>query len=137
MTAPDRDELLVIVDARNVMRSRWPNIPEDRFLDLTRAWADADGARVVAVFDGRAPESRVGTHELDGRITVVGTGAGSADDWIAEHTVELGRDGTRLWLVTSDRELRERVHARVERTIGSGSFAAQLEELETSPGRPT
>jgi len=123
------DEPVVLVDARNVMRSRWPNIRDERFLDLTRTWAEQDRARVVAVFDGRAPGQRLGVHELDGRTTVVGTGRETADDWIAEHASELAQDGSRLWLVSSDRGLRERVAGYVERMIGGGSFAGRLEDL--------
>jgi YacP-like NYN domain len=113
---------VVLVDAWNVMRSRWPNIPAERFLDLTQAWAEQEGARIVAVFDGRAPGEREG-------VTVVGTGPEIADDWIAEHASELARDGHRVWLVSSDRELRERVAGNVERVIGGGSFAGRLEAL--------
>ena len=119
----------VLVDARNVMRSRWPNIREEQFVELTRAWGEQEGARIVAVFDGRAPAEREG-------ITIVGTGRESADDWIAEHARELAEDGHRLWLVTSDRELRERVADHVERVIGGGSFATRLEALEARSGAP-
>ena len=113
---------VVLVDARNVMRSRWPNIPEERFVELTRAWAEQEGAQVVAVFDGRAPGEREG-------ITVVGTGRESADDWIAGHARDLARDGHRVWLVSSDRELKERVAGHVDSIIGGGSFAGRLEAL--------
>ncbi len=105
------------------MRSRWPNIRTDRFVELTRAWAEQEGVGVVAVFDGRAPG------ELEG-VTIVGTGSESADDWIARHASEQARDGHRLWLVSSDRGLRERVAGHVERVIGGGSFAGQLEALD-------
>ncbi len=123
------DELVVLVDARNVMRSRWPNIREDRFVELTREWAEQEGVRVVAVFDGHAPKASLGLHELDERTSTVGTGRESADDWIAEHASEMAGDGHRLWLVSSDRELRERVADHVERVIGGGSFAGRLEAL--------
>ena len=111
---------LVLVDARNVIRSRWPNLREERFLELTRAWAEEEGVRAIAVFDGQAPD------ELDG-LSVVGTGPGSADDWIADYAREA--DDV-LWLVSSDRGLRARVAGRVERVIGGGAFATRLEALE-------
>jgi hypothetical protein len=126
------DEPLVLVDARNVMRSRWPNIREDRFVELVREWAEQEEARVVAVFDGRAPGEAVeavGVHELDGRTSIVGTGGESADDWIAEHAREMAQDGQELWLVSSDRGLRDRVADHVDRVIGGGSFAGRLEAL--------
>jgi hypothetical protein len=126
-----RDEPLVLVDARNAMRSRWPNFREDRFLDLTRAWGEREGVRLVVVFDGRAPGERLGVHELDERTTVVGTGGEIADDWIAEHAPTL-RD--RVWLVSSDRGLRARVSDHVERVLGGGSFAGRLEAIERDRG---
>ena len=124
------DEPTVLVDARNVIRSRWPNLPEDRFLELTRSWAEREGARALIVFDGPAPGGRVGVHELDARATVVGTGRESADDWIAEHAERMARERGRLWLVSSDRGLRERVAPHVEHVIGGGAFAGRLQELD-------
>ena len=50
----------VLVDARNVLRSRWPNIPEDELVDRARRWAEREDARVHLVFDGRAPGGLVG-----------------------------------------------------------------------------
>jgi hypothetical protein len=67
----------------------------------------------MLVFDGRAPIEAA---------DVVGTGAESADDWIAR---EAGRF-VPYWLVTSDRELRSRAGRAAERVIGGGSFAAEL-----------
>jgi hypothetical protein len=63
------------------------------------------------VFDGDAPAG------------AVGTGGESADDWIARRAREL--DGS-YWLVTSDRELRERAGRRAERMIGGGAFLREL-----------
>jgi hypothetical protein len=123
-------EPIVLVDARNVVRSRWPNIPEDRFLELTRKWGAREGAGLLIVFDGVAPGGLLGAGKLDDRTTLVGTGRESADDWIAREAERQAVDGRRLWLVSSDRGLRERVGPYVERTIGGGSFATQLETLE-------
>jgi rRNA-processing protein FCF1 len=67
----------------------------------------------LVVFDGRAPVEAE---------DVVGTGREIADDWIA-------REAPRhvpYWLVTSDRELRERAGRNAERVIGGGSFAREL-----------
>ena len=76
-----------------------------------RAWADGEEADTEVVFDGRAPAGGIAT------------GAESADDWIARRATELVGP---LWLVTSDRELRERVGERAERIVGGGTFAAML-----------
>jgi hypothetical protein len=103
----------LVVDARNVLRSQWPNIPEEELVELVRAWADREDLRPLIVFDGRAP--------VDAE-DVVGTRGESADDWIAREAAALAP----YWLVTSDRELRERAGGEAERVIGGGSFARQL-----------
>ena len=113
---------LVIVDAWNVIRSRWPNFEPDRFLRLVRLWAAQAGVEALVVFDGGAPQAPEG-------VTVVGTGADSADDWIARHAERQAEEGRRLSVVTSDRELRRRVEPYVERIIGGGAFAGELEAL--------
>ena len=103
----------VVVDARNVLRSRWPNIPEQELVDLARDWAERNGLEVLLVFDGDAPQ------QAD---DVVGTGRESADDWIAREALLYAP----YWLVTSDRELRRRAGTGAARVIGGGSFAGEL-----------
>jgi rRNA-processing protein FCF1 len=66
-------------------------------------------------------------------VKVVGTGPESADDWIAQYAEKHALEGRRLWVVTSDRELRRRVEAYVERIVGGGTFAGELEALGDSP----
>lgn len=62
------------------------------------------------------------------RAEVVFEGAESADDRIAREAA--AADGP-YWLVTSDRELRDRAGGAAERVIGGGSFAR---ELRARPG---
>jgi predicted RNA-binding protein with PIN domain len=102
---------VVLVDARNVIRSRWPNVPEAELVEHVQQWAEGEGVEAVIVFDGNAPEGAIGTK------------GESADDWIAREVREL--DGT-YWLVTSDRELRDRAGARAERILGGGAFLREL-----------
>jgi hypothetical protein len=92
----------VLVDAENVRRSRWPNVSGAQLEERARAWADANGHRIVLVWE-RAGET--------------------ADDWIARHA----REHLPYWLVTSDRELRERAGPDAERVIGGGSFLSELD----------
>jgi hypothetical protein len=106
--------LTVIVDAENVRRSVWPNLPERRLIELIREWAAGERVAALIVFDGPPPEDAA---------DVVGTGAESADDWIARSAESY----TPYWLVTSDRELRERAGARAERVVGGGSFAREIQ----------
>jgi hypothetical protein len=118
----------VLVDARNVLRSRWPNIPEDELVELARRWAVREGARVHLFFDGRAPGGLVGDRWLDEGSRVVGTGAESADDAIARTAAGWRAEGRPFRLVTSDRELCRRAGEGVE-TVGGGSFATELSRL--------
>ncbi|HUK95942.1 MAG TPA: NYN domain-containing protein [Gaiellaceae bacterium] len=113
----------VLIDARNVLRSQWPNVPEDELVRRCREWAGRHGHEVVVVFDGRAPGGVVGAEQLDGRTTLVGSGGESADDWLArEAPLYPG-----AWLVTSDRELRERAGGAAARVVGGGSFLRELD----------
>ena len=111
--------MIVLVDAPNVRRSLWPNLSPERLVELLAKWAEAEGAEAIAVFDGPAPESVAG-------VEVVGTGAESADDWIARRAADLEEP---FVLVTSDRELRERAGANADRIVGGGAFARELATL--------
>ena len=102
----------VVVDAENVRRSAWPNVSRADLVTRARAWAKREGAELLIVFDGDAPENAP---------DLVGSGRRSADDLIAE------LEGP-FWLATSDRELRDRVASRAERFLGGGSFLAELRE---------
>ena len=95
---------LVLVDAENVRRSRWPNIPANELVELCNAWAARQGVEVEVVFEAEE----------------------SADDRIALRADELAVAGRAYWLVTSDRGLRGRAGAAAERVVGGGSFASEL-----------
>jgi predicted RNA-binding protein with PIN domain len=118
--------LTVLIDGRNVLRSRWPNIPEQELVELCRSWAEARGVRAVVAFDGNAPGGLVGEEELAPHCVLVGTGAESADDWLTRAATELRTATQPFWLVTSDRELRARAGEGAEKVVGGGSFAGEL-----------
>lgn len=113
---PKKSKPLLVVDAWNVIRSRWPNFEPNQFVELVERWAAENGVEPLVVFDGEAPEA----------ATTVGTGGESADDWIARHAPRWNTLGRRLWFVTSDRELRGRISRYAERLIGGGSFGKEL-----------
>lgn len=113
--------VIVLVDARNVLRSQWPNIPEEELVRLTCEWGKEKAVRAEIVFDGRAPDGPNEDH-----CTVVGTTGESADEWLIRRAGELRDGGAQFWLVTSDRALREAASPGAERTIGGGSFANEL-----------
>jgi predicted RNA-binding protein with PIN domain len=93
----------VLVDAENVRRSLWPNIPKNELEDLARRWGADHGHEVIVVWESET----------------------SADDRIARAAAELEPP---VWVVTSDRELRERVAPHAERVLGGGSFARELRQ---------
>jgi hypothetical protein len=93
----------VLVDAENVRRSVWPNIPCEELEERCREWERRHGHEVIVVWEG----------------------AETADDRIAAEVRQLAGP---IWVITSDRELRERVEDRVERLIGGGTFARELPE---------
>ena len=81
-------------------------------VERCRSWGEANGKRVVVVFDGPPPAV----------APDLVAGEPSADDWLAEHAGEYEP----YWLVTSDRELRRRAGGRAERVVGGGTFLRQL-----------
>ncbi|MBA3734008.1 MAG: NYN domain-containing protein [Actinobacteria bacterium] len=91
----------VLVDAENVRCSLWPNMPENELVERSKAWGEQNGHGLRVVWEGSE----------------------SADDQIARLVRELDPP---VWVVTSDRELHERVRDRAERIIGGGSFASEL-----------
>jgi hypothetical protein len=91
----------VLVDAENVRRSLWPNMPAEELVERSTAWAGRGGHDVRVVWEGSE----------------------SADDQIARLVKELEPP---VWVVTSDRGLRERVRDYTDRIIGGGSFAQEL-----------
>jgi hypothetical protein len=91
----------VLVDAENVRRSLWPNIPGEELVERSEAWGRQEGHDVQLVWEGTE----------------------SGDDQIARLVKELEPP---VWVVTSDRGLRDRVRDQTDRVIGGGSFAREL-----------
>ena len=112
----------VLIDARNLQRSRWPNLSDEELVERARAWAEGNGKQIVLVFDGKAPGGVVGATELDERTTLVGSSGESADDWLIREAPHYPG----AWLVTSDRALRAAAGDKAERVIGGGGFLREL-----------
>ena len=123
---PEPGPLLVFVDARNVLRSRWPNLGEQELVDLCSRWAEAGDRVAGVVFDGSAPGGLVGEREVGEHCIVVGAGEESADEYLERAAGEARSHGRAYWLVTSDRALREVAGRGAERTIGGGTFLRDL-----------
>jgi predicted RNA-binding protein with PIN domain len=116
--------LHVIIDGRNVMRSRWPNAGERDLVEAIARWAAAHERRpiVAVVFDGTYEGEGPGMFEHDERTVVVATQGEVADDVIVREVEELRGEHEPVIVATSDRELRERVEAHGAKVIGGGSF---------------
>jgi predicted RNA-binding protein with PIN domain len=121
-TADPVEDPVVLVDAENVRRSKWPNVSRDRLVELCDAWAESNGRELVVVFDGPPPA----TAPSD-RVRLVGAAPGeTADEWLVREARALSERVERFWLVTSDRELRDLAGPYAQRTIGGGSFLREL-----------
>ncbi|MBW3547861.1 MAG: NYN domain-containing protein [Actinobacteria bacterium] len=119
-----------LVDGSNVVGSRPDGWWRDRggafaalAVELTR-FAEATGDEVAVVFDGKAPEP----YEDEDGVGVPVHWAPSADDRIVALVVA-DADPASLSVVTSDRQLAERVSARGATTTGTGSFRRRLDAL--------
>ena len=91
----------VVVDAENVRRSLWPNMPGAELEERSKAWGEEQGHQVTVVWEGNE----------------------SGDDQIVRLVRELESP---VWVVTSDRGLRERLAGRVDRLVGGGTFARNV-----------
>jgi predicted RNA-binding protein with PIN domain len=116
--------MTVLIDARNVLRSQWPNLPEEELVEQASEWARRNGHEVVLVFDGKAPGGIVGIERRNPITTLVGTGGESADDWLIREAPSYPG----AWLVTSDRALRNAAGRQASKLVGGGSFLRQLGE---------
>jgi hypothetical protein len=108
----ENERPLVVVDAENVRRSRWPNLSKPELLRRAREWAQREGVDLLVVFDGPAPEDAADV-----------ASAPHADDAIVD--IVRAHDGP-VWLATSDRELRRRVGERAVKTVGGGRFRGRI-----------
>ena len=117
---------LIVVDARNVQRSMWPNASD---LQLVRAAVDWRSRQrtehdLVLCFDGEP----AGCDEWSGSLGAVQLDASPyADDRIVEIVREAVAAGFTVEVATSDRELRRRIDAAGGSTPwGGGAFARLL-----------
>ncbi|MCY3657231.1 MAG: NYN domain-containing protein [Chloroflexi bacterium] len=127
----------IIVDGMNVIGSRPTGWWRDRdrakrnLIATLQDFADASGARVTVVLDGRplddVPE---GAHGAVDVLYAPRRGRDAADDRIVE-LVEADDEPAALVVITSDRALRERVELLGARVVGSSTFLRRVEEHST------
>jgi predicted RNA-binding protein with PIN domain len=111
---------VVLVDAENVRRSRWPNVGPVELVELVAAWTEREDVDAVVVFDGPAPE---GGPEC---VEVVGTSGETADDWITRAAAKYVAEGRPYRLATSDRGLRAAAGRSAEQIVGGGAYLQEL-----------
>jgi predicted RNA-binding protein with PIN domain len=139
--AEERDRRVTrwLVDGMNVIGSRadrWWNDPDRavrRLIDELDRYAEETGHDVTVVFDRRPRDVLPGAH---GAITVAFAsrrGRNAADHEIAEMAADDESPAT-LKVVTSDRNLADRVRHRGARVTSSGSFRRRLDQV--LEGRP-
>jgi hypothetical protein len=123
-----------IVDGNNVMGARPDGWWRDRAAAAARlagqvdAFARDAGEPVVLFFDGPRRDLRLpGDTPLETRFAP-DQGRNAADHAIAER-VEADADPGSIRVVTSDRELADRVRAAGADVEGAGRFRARLDEL--------
>jgi predicted RNA-binding protein with PIN domain len=127
-----------LVDGMNVIGSRpdrWWNDPDKairRLIDELDRYAEETHEDVTVVFDRQPRDMPAGMH---GDVTVAFAsrrGRNAADHEIAEMVGEDGSPAT-LQVVTSDRDLADRVRQRGARVASSGSFRRRLDEIIDGP----
>jgi drug/metabolite transporter (DMT)-like permease/predicted RNA-binding protein with PIN domain len=122
-----------LVDGLNVIGSRPDGWWRDRHGAMRRLTtqlgklASLTGEEVSVVFDGREPQDP--PHAPAVAVSFAPGGRGSADDRIAE-TVAADADPSSLRVVTSDRELTDRVRAAGAEVVRARSFRNRLDELD-------
>jgi predicted RNA-binding protein with PIN domain len=119
-----------IVDAMNVIGSRpdgWWNDPDEAMRDFARALDDhagSTGKDISVVFDkdpGRLPE----TSHID--VVVARRRGRNAADYEIEQLVAGAEDPQHLRVVTSDRDLADKVKAAGAKVVSSGNFRHELD----------
>jgi predicted RNA-binding protein with PIN domain len=120
-----------LVDGMNVVGSRPDGWWRDRraamrrLSDLLGAFAAETGEPLTVVFDGRPFDLSAPDVEVE---FAAGRGPNAADHDIAAR-VESDPDPGSITVVTSDRELADRVRAAGAPVLGSGPFRRRLEGL--------
>jgi predicted RNA-binding protein with PIN domain len=119
-----------LVDGMNVIGSRpdrWWRHREGAMRDLAKtlaAFAAENGEEVTVVFDGRAPKQAFEAPGVE--VAFAPGGRNAADDRIVAIVAD-DADPATLRVVTSDKELANRVRARGAAVEPAGAFRTRLD----------
>jgi predicted RNA-binding protein with PIN domain len=116
--------LHVIIDGRNVLQSRAPDLGERALVEATASWAATHPRTpiVAVVFEGTYEGGEPGMNEHDERTVVVATGDEAASDVIVGEVEELRAESEPVIVVTSDSELHARIEAHGAKAIDGPAF---------------
>jgi predicted RNA-binding protein with PIN domain len=124
---------LWIVDAMNVLGARpdgwWRNrrAAVRRLVDTLARFVSASGDRVTLVVDGRPAEDLPeGEHQGVSVVYATRRGADAADDRIVELVAAAAEPGA-IQVVTSDRDLQDRVRRLGAGVRGAGTWLRELD----------
>ncbi len=129
----------ILIDGHNLI-GRLPGISladaddEESLLGLLRSFRARTGKAITVVFDPGV-SSTVTQRWKSGGVQVVSARHGSSADAFIVRRVAQARDRQGLTVVTSDRELAERVAQLGARVQSAEAFAAQLGQPAAEPAR--
>lgn len=134
--------VVVIVDGSNVARcSGWraaagTNAEHDlrrKLVDAVANWIAGapDADEVQLVFDGAGPWA-AGPTQITPVVTVIGSGKRSGDEVVISIARERAGGGDDLWIVSSDREVRDIAGASAHRDLDSEAFVRVVLAARTS-----
>lgn len=121
----------LLVDGYNLMHavqaSRWADVGLGRaaLCRLLGEWAEASGNPVTVIFDGATPAEPLAGQLADPRIDVLYSGERTADDALADW-IDSYSAARKLWVISSDRAVRQATGRRGAQSIKSEEFAEWL-----------
>ena len=120
-----------IVDAMNVIGSRpdgWWNDPDKAMRDFARVLddhADRTGKNITVVFD-KDPSRLPKTSHVE--VVIARRRGRNAADYEIERLVDGEEDPQHLRVVTSDRDLADKVRVAGAKVVSSGTFRRELDQ---------
>jgi hypothetical protein len=136
--------IVVVIDGSNVARcSAWRAVANTtvehelrrKLVDAVAGWvaAASDADEVQLVFDGAGPWA-AGPTKITPAVTVIGSGKRSGDELMISIARDRFGSGDDLWIVSSDREVRDIAGASAHRDLDADSFVRVIQQSAASSG---